>query len=310
MISSKGSTARKLSVFALLSVIVATQTFVSAGFLIAPSTTTSSRRQHTDHPRQYRESHRGFARSTQLSRFGLHEKNDPASTTAAIRGGDGGDDDDDVELKECCAQVAGMFGNLRIPASLIAGASLGSAFALPMLESDGFKVGFAKRIYAFSMISTLGSMLLVVIISTIVMNDISLCPKRLSKSVGDYVNENYTLEWMLVKSNFYYGALSFVVGSGFRAWISIACPVVGRGVIGILVSLTLICQSYLIEKTKGHTPGETSIRKMVVRFVKEIGAKSKANPLFGAGAITWLATVTYLVIKFPHIYLYLSKMDY
>jgi len=309
MISSKGSTARKLSVFALLAVIVATQTFVSAGFLIAPSTTAPSRPQHTGHPRRYTNSHRGFGHGNQQSKFGLHEKNDPASTTAAIRGGDGGDDDD-VELRDCCAQVAGMFGNLRIPASLIAGASLGSAFALPMLESDGFKVGFAKRVYAFSMITTLGSMLLVVMISTIVMNDIFLCPKRFSKSVGDYVNENYALEWMLVKSNFYYGALAFVVGSGFRAWISIACPVVGRGVIGILASLTLICKAYLIEKTKGHTPGETSIRKMVVRFVKEIGAKAKANPLFGAGAITWLATVTYLTIKFPHIYFYLSKMDY
>jgi hypothetical protein len=164
---------RKVSVVALLSAIVATETFVSAGFLIAPS---SSARQQIDHPRHYTEAHRGFGRTIQKSKSLLPQKGEQAST--AIRGGS--EDDDEVELKDCGGTVAGLFGNLRIPASLIAGASLGSAFALPLMDTDNFKIGIAKRMYALSMITTLGSMLLVVILSTIAMNDIAICHTRLS----------------------------------------------------------------------------------------------------------------------------------
>jgi hypothetical protein len=143
----------KVSVVVLLLAIVATDTFVSAGFLIAPS---SSARQYTD-------SHRAFGRTVQKSKSVLPQKGEQAST--AIRGG--GKDGDEAELRDYGGTVAGLFGNLRIPASLIAGASLGSAFALPLMDTDNFKIGMAKRMYSLSMITTLGSMLLVVVLSTI-----------------------------------------------------------------------------------------------------------------------------------------------
>merc|ERR1712157_356419 len=85
------------------------------------------------------------------------------------------------QLADHGGTVAVMFGNLRIPASLIAGASLGSAFALPFLDTDTWKVDMAKRMYIFSMVTTLASMLLVVVLTTIVMNDISLRPTKLAK---------------------------------------------------------------------------------------------------------------------------------
>lgn len=141
----------------------------------------------------------------------------------------------------------------------------------------------AKRLYAFSMVTTLGSMLLVVIISTIAMNDISIRPKRLSKSVGDYIDENYGLEWMLTRSHFFYGSFAFLGASAFRAYISIACPVIGKGVLGILASLSMICMSYLMEKTSGQVGHGLEYHKRLTRFLKAIGSKAKGNFLFGTG---------------------------
>jgi len=298
MISSKALDICKVSVVAYLFVIVTTETFASSGFLVAPSV---SARQRIGHPQQYTEYYRRFGQNIEKSNRLFHQHGKQAST--AIRGVAGNDE----QLKDWGGAVAGMFGNLRIPASLIAGASLGSAFALPMLDTDGFRVAFAKRMYAFSMITTLGSMLLVVILSTIVMNDISLRPAWLSKSVNDYIDENCYLEWMMVRCHFYYGALAFIVGSSFRAWVSIACPVFGTGIVGILTSLSMIAMSFLIEKPRYQTDG-SPLHKRLARFFKEIGIKAKSNPLFMVGALTWAATVMYLFVKIPHMYAYLSQL--
>jgi len=292
---------RKVSVVALLSAIVATETFVSAGFLNTPS---SSTRQHIDHPQQhYTESHCGFGRTIQKAKSLLPQKYEQVSTV--IRGG--GIDNDEQELKDCGGSVAGLFGNLRIPATLIAGASLASAFALPLTDTDNFKIGFAKRMYSLSMLTTLGSMLLVVILSTITMNDIALCPTRLSKSVSDYIDENYALEWMMARSHFFYGSLAFVAGTAFRASISIHCSVFSNGVVGILSSLTLMSMSHLMEKIRAQEAGKP-VYKVLGQFLKEIAKKAKVNPLFGIGAIVWVTTVAYLLVNIPHVYTHMSAM--
>lgn len=295
---------RNVFIVAFLSAIVATET-VASGFLIAPSSTV---RQRIHHPRHSNEQpRRELDRRIQNKNAHLHSNGhqDSIAIRGGARGAKGGDDDE--ELKDCGGTVAGLFGNLRIPASLIAGASLGSAFALPMLDTDGASVGMAKRLYAFSMVTTLGSMLVVVILATIAMNDIAIRPTRLSKSVGDYIDENYSLEWMMVRSQFFYGAFAFLAGSAFRAWICIACPVVGRGVVGVLASLSLICMSYLLEKTHGQSGGK-SLHKRIGKFWKAVGAKAKTNLLFGAGTLVWVTAVTYLIVKIPHMYFYLAKM--
>mmetsp|Transcript_658 Transcript_658/g.1504 ORF Transcript_658/g.1504 Transcript_658/m.1504 type:complete len:280 (+) Transcript_658:86-925(+) len=279
MISSTAMTTRWILLVAFLSAIVATETRASSAFLIAP-------------------------KARQPNLFGQRQRLDQAYVGrggARIKAAE-----EEEELQDCGGSVASLFGNLRIPASLIAGASLGSAFALPMLDSDSAKIGMAKRLYAYSMVTTLGSMLLVVILSTIAMNDISIRPKRMSKNVGAYIEENYASEWMLVKSHFFYGAFAFMGGSAFRAYVNVACPVIGKGVIGILLSLGLFCLSYLMERSTLQTDCTWRIR--LTKFVKAIVNKAKGNVLFAAGAITWLTAVSYMIYKIPHMYFYLAKM--
>lgn len=294
-------TARRVLLVVFLATIVATETCASSAFLIPPSSSAST----MSRARQpFVDANRGFGRT---SKFEGEQQQQQQRASTLVRGG-AKKEEEEEPLKDVGGSVAGLFGNLRIPASLVAGASLGSAFALPMLDTDSAKIGMAKRLYAFSMVTTLGSMLLVVIVSTISMNDITIRPKRLSKSVGDYIDENYGLEWAMARSHFFYGCFAFLGGSAFRAYISIACPVIGKGVLGILASLTMICMSCLIERTSGQMTGERPIHKQFGRFLKLIGNRTKSNPLFGAGAITWVAAVTYLIYKIPHIYVYIVNM--
>eukprot|EP00536_Pseudo-nitzschia_multiseries_P002892 jgi/Psemu1/301645/fgenesh1_kg.41_\ len=157
------------------------------------------------------------------------------------------------------------------------------------------------------MLTALGSMLLVVILSTICMNDIAICPSRLSENAYDYIRDNYSLEWFTVKSHFYYGALSFVMGAAFRAYVSISCPVIGRGIVGILSGLTLVSLSNLVEKSKNQGGG-SSIRKAFIQHLTEMLAMAKSNIFYAAGLIIWGTSIAYLLVKLPHMYRYLSMM--
>uniref|UniRef100_A0A7S4STU6 Uncharacterized protein n=1 Tax=Ditylum brightwellii TaxID=49249 RepID=A0A7S4STU6_9STRA len=285
----------KFLFLSLLIVIVATETGVSAGFSIGSS------------PRAGRHvrDRRAFCQSVN-HRTNLSQRSHGQSAAVIRRGGRRDDKDTDAEeLEDFGGAVGGLFGNFRIPAMLVAASTLGSAFALPFAETDRVLFGFSKRIYAFTMLTSLGSMVLVVILSTICMNDIAISPARLSTSVQQYIDDNYALEWMMVKSHFYYGTLAFVVGTAFRAWVSITCPVVGNAIVGILSSLTVISISTLLEKSRNQGGGKP-FRQNVVCYLKLLLAKGKSSPLFGAGAILWATTVAYIFVKFPHVYLYLS----
>ena len=204
--------------------------------------------------------------------------------------------------------VAGMFGNLRIPASLVAGAALGSSFALPLAPTDGLQLGFIKRVYALLMMSSLAGMLMSVVVSTICMNDIALAPNpRKTQSTGSYIEEYYPLEWMVAKTSFMMGNMSFVVGSMLRAWIFLSCPIVAKGVVGIMSSFTLMSAALLREFTKRQT-GKSSVEQ-AKNAVRITFAKAKKNPLCGVAALLFLVTQIYLVIKIPHMYNYLMLQE-
>jgi hypothetical protein len=232
----------------------------------------------------------------------MHTQLKYKTTTTAIRGGsnDHHDDNDKEErMVDSGGVVAGLFGNLRIPASLLAGASLGSAFSLPLAGTDGLKLGTVKRVYALFMMGSLSSMLLTVLVSTVCMNDIALSPPRYAKSVGDYIDQNYGLEWMAARTNFIWGNVVFVVGSMLRMWVWMSCPIIADGVLGIMGSLTIISLSIVLEFTRRQT-GQT-VMQQTKKSMNMVLARMQKNYLFGVGAVMWMTTVAYLSAKTPHM---------
>jgi hypothetical protein len=225
--------------------------------------------------------------------------------TTAIRGISIAADDEDEELADYGPKVSNIFGNLRIPASLIAGASLASAFAMPLAATDGLKLGTVKRLYSLVMMGTMSSMLLTVLISTMCMNDIDMSPPRRAKYVKDYIEHNYALEWMLTKTHFMWGNVIFILGSMLRAWVFLECPIIADGILGVMGSLALVSVSILVEFTQNQT-GQTSMQQMR-RSIDLVLDKMKTNRLFRVAAATWMATAVYMIAKIPYVYLQLTS---
>eukprot|EP00571_Detonula_confervacea_P009945 CAMPEP_0172302274 /NCGR_PEP_ID=MMETSP1058-20130122/4002_1 /TAXON_ID=83371 /ORGANISM="Detonula confervacea, Strain CCMP 353" /LENGTH=184 /DNA_ID=CAMNT_0013012697 /DNA_START=35 /DNA_END=586 /DNA_ORIENTATION=- len=121
------------------------------------------------------------------------------SSSTALRGGDisshNTDNSDDAELKSYASEASGLFGILRVPAALFAGASAGAAFAMPIASTEGLKIGMVKRLYALLMISSLASQIVVVFVSTLTMGAMTLGFAHKTKSVGDLLDREYSLEW-------------------------------------------------------------------------------------------------------------------
>ncbi|CAJ1951182.1 unnamed protein product [Cylindrotheca closterium] len=203
--------------------------------------------------------------------------------------------------------VAGLFGNLRIPASLIAGASLGSAFGLPLMEGEGLVLGMVKRVYTVIMLGSLCSMLLTVLVSTLCMNDIALSPPKASNSAKDFMDRYYPLEWMLARTNFLWGGVIFVIGSMLRGWVFLTCPTVGRGLLGMMGSFTLIATSIVMQFSKQQT-GRTPLQS-IRRSFQLIQNKMKKSYVFAAGTFLCVFTVFYFLVTIPHIAKYLIASD-
>jgi hypothetical protein len=227
------------------------------------------------------------------------------STTAICGAAASTEDDNDEELADYGDKVSGIFGNLRIPASLMAGASLASAFAMPLADTDGLKLGTIKRLYTLVMMGTLSSMLLTVLISTMCMNDIAMSPPRRAKYVKDYIEQNYALEWMLTKTHFMWGNVVFVLGCMLRGWVFLKCPIIADGVLGVMGSLTLVSVSILVEFTKKQT-GQTSMQQMR-RSIGLVLDKMETNRLFRVAAAMWMATAIFMIAKIPYVYLQLTS---
>ncbi|KAL3932884.1 MAG: hypothetical protein SGBAC_010644 [Bacillariaceae sp.] len=213
------------------------------------------------------------------------------------------DEDDSPPETDHGGVVSGLFGNLRIPASLLAGASLGQAFALPFADADGLILGMVKRVYVLCMLGSFSSMLLTVLVSTTVMTDITLSNPRLAKSPGDYINRYYALEYMLTKLNFFLGSGSFAIGSMLRGWIFLNLALVGRGVLGIMGSFTLMSASIVLEYSRRQT-GKSWVGQLK-DTLQLMQNKTKKNRLFGVGAIIWASTVIYLFANIPQVADYL-----
>lgn len=61
------------------------------------------------------------------------------------RGGDAGDSADATQETDFSGQPSSLFSNIRVPAALFGGAAAANAYAMPLLPSDGLKVGLRGK---------------------------------------------------------------------------------------------------------------------------------------------------------------------
>ena len=206
------------------------------------------------------------------------------------------------ELQDYSGPAASLFGNLRIPAALFAGAAAGSAFAMPLSPTDGLKFGLAKRIYALLMMGSLSAEIITIVVSTLAMGSMTVRPTELTKSTRELLANKYDFEWVSARLHFLMGILFFAIGTGMRAWVSISCPVFALSAVGLIASSTLFCLAVIDERER---EGGSSLLAVPFKFLKLMLTRIKSDFLFGLSFALATATGIYILLNVPHIYHYL-----
>jgi len=243
------------------------------------------------------------------------------------------------------AEAASLFSNVRIPAVLFAGASAGAAFALPIVVGeDTLKVGLVKRLYALLMIGALSSQLVVIVVATLaleaiahgrhekqvqqdeelVSTSVAVPRRRSSPSLSDFVAAHYELEWIATRVHFFAGVLAFALGSGIRAWIFVACPVVAKACLFLILSATTLAVAFLQENdglistsSSGVVTSNNSNKylnignwlgiRTVCRYWRLLWGRAIRNPWFAAALVFSALTHCYILGNVRHVYVYLSR---
>jgi hypothetical protein len=220
----------------------------------------------------------------------------------------GGDSVGDAELQDFSGATSSLFGNIRIPAALFAGASAGAAFALPInMASEGLKVGLVKRVYSLLLVGALSSEILAVVVSTVAVASLATGSAPKSKTLSGFISANYALAWASARFHFLVGVLWFVMGLGLRAWVTIGCPIFARAALGLISSATLLCVAF-IQDMGATEEGQESFNFLMLpfRYVQLFFQKAKGNPLFAAALVMYSITFGYVLYKAPHVWHYLA----
>lgn len=218
--------------------------------------------------------------------------------------------------KEFKGDVSSLFGNVRIPAALFAGASAGAAFAMPLVHGEGLKVGLVKRVYSLLMMFSLSSEILAVIIATLAMSTLATHPCPKTSSVAELIEQSYAFEWVAARWHFLSGLVTFILGIGLRAWISISCPLIAKSALSIILSSAFMCLAFIQEtqdRVKADDGQGTEARLLdgvvglPLQYLKLLGKKSLKSPLFALAFAGFITTTGYTLMITPHLVRWLSN---
>jgi len=200
--------------------------------------------------------------------------------------------------RDWSGEVGALFTNLRTPAALVAGATFGGAFGLPLSPADDLVVGIAKRLHVVVAVLSLGAELLVMIASTVALQGMSSAAHRMvpASTAADYIEANFELEWVACQVNFLFGVLGLTAMVALRTWVSIACPRLARAVLGCITSMMLIMVSMISRSSalEGRTvPGTIAryVRLLVERVHAQGGVFLLGGLVLGVASSVNLAIV-------------------
>ena len=225
------------------------------------------------------------------------------------------EDNDKTPPPDFSGQAAGLFGNIRIPAALFAGAAAAQAYAMPVtMANDGLMLGFAKRLYALLMIGSLASQTNTILISTVTMASLSSGKSKQgdtsspppATSLVEWVGQHYDAEWTTVKFNFITGIVSFTLAAALRAKLTMVCPVLAAACVGVLISSTLLSLAF-VDDMEGSVHNGQGLFHLPLKMLQVTWRLSTKSPLFALAALSYAVTFLFVAIKIPHLYVYLAS---
>ena len=144
-----------------------------------------------------------------------------------------------VALASYAGDVAGLFNNMKTPASILAGAILPIGFLAPLPEPERWRCGkltLVKRLYNIVATASLVSELLSVMWATVAVNKLAETAVAPTASAWDLIQRDYNLAWAGCNAHFVIGMMGFMALIGTRAWLSAAGTPFGLAAAGMATS--------------------------------------------------------------------------
>lgn len=127
-----------------------------------------------------------------------------------------------VAVAQYAPAAASLFGNMITPASILGGAIIPISFASGLaFYGDEDKSKFAKflrKTFPLVSVASLASLLISVLWSSVMVNQITENAPALAASVWDLLCRDYALPWAAVNSHFVVGMLGFMWLIGTKAY--------------------------------------------------------------------------------------------
>ena len=201
-------------------------------------------------------------------------------------------------LADFSHEAVNMFGNMRTPAALVAGACLplGFAFAFPSKE-DTPQLRALKRANTALGFLAVNSELLSVVFATNAINRLTdeagSATVMATSLAGLLKHDAFQQFWLGVYTHFILGIVGLVAMVGIRSWIAIG-PRLGRPVLmltgAILLRLIAACNRSVVVEDFGSGPGGSNFVYLVARYVAvTVAATWRHKRLFDGLSLALLA---------------------
>jgi len=136
-------------------------------------------------------------------------------------------------------QAAELFNNMKMPASIIAGAMVPLGLLAPVpIQNPGDKPdsrieNLMRRSYTPVTVIALLSEFISVVFATVAVNQLTETIVQPAASVWDLIQRDYDLSWAGTNAHFMFGMFSFAYLIAVRSYFNVGGGVLGRGVAGI-----------------------------------------------------------------------------
>jgi hypothetical protein len=199
--------------------------------------------------------------------------------------------DEKPALRDYRKDAATLFNNMRVPAALVNGAAVGSAFALVPTPGDPAPIAVFKRVHTLLAIATIASELNAVVTATVAINKLSEVESEPTSSVVSLLlSEGYELPWVAVNVQFFAGLFGLAAMVLIRALATMAAvPSVGRISACLMASAVLLMASVVndgVAKTGVVPNGPTrqlpfggTLFALTYRYMQLLWMRARRSPL-------------------------------
>eukprot|EP00967_Tisochrysis_lutea_P130588 scaffold226110_cov37-Tisochrysis_lutea.AAC.1 len=178
-------------------------------------------------------------------------------------------------LGSYAAEVAGLFNNMKTPASILAGAlvPLGFLAPLPSPRADGepSHATLIRKLHLVIATASLSSELLSVMWATVAVNKLTETAVQPAVSTWALIQRDFELPWLAVNAHFVLGMLGFMAMVGSRAYLTaIGTPygleAAGCATASLLLMLSVVNRGVESGGGEGLRYG-SNILALIVRYV-------------------------------------------